>query len=223
MGRVREKLVWCLAGSVLSAAIAVGPVLLIHKSLNHLGDQWQEIAFYVLCTIGGGISGVFGFNLRTGANEVKRQRWMVWGTAAFFFLYLACCALCRKIHFGDLESHWWRAAGLLVFAIGYSIRIWAIAALGAFHSGFVTIQPEHTIVRAGPYRWLRHPSYLGGFIALTGIPLIFGSWFPLLALPGAFVTLRWRIEDEERLLSEQFGEQFERYKADTWRLVPRFY
>jgi protein-S-isoprenylcysteine O-methyltransferase Ste14 len=220
---MRERLVWSLAGLALSCAIAVAPVLLIHKSFNHLGDHWQEIAFYALCTIGGGISGACGFNLRGGANEVKQQRWMVWGTAAFFFLYIACCALCRKIHFGDLDGEWWRIAGLFLFISGYAVRIWAIAALGKFHSGFVTIQPEHEIVRIGPYKWLRHPSYLGGFIALAGIPFIFGCWFPLLALPGAFVALQWRIDDEERLLSQQFGEQFDQYKADTWRLIPRIY
>lgn len=218
-----NRLVLALVGALLSVFFVLAPVVLVRRGFLHIGDHWQEVCFYILCIAGGGISAALGFSLRSGPQEIKRQRAVVWGSGIFFFLYLSCAVLCQKIHFGALDREWWRTLGVVLFVIGAALRLWAIAALGSLHSGFVTIQAGHQLIRSGPYRWLRHPSYLGGLIATVAIPPIFGSWFPLLAIPGALVALKWRIEDEEKLLSETFALEFEDYKKGTWRLIPFIY
>lgn len=223
MIKIKSNFVLSLAGALTGLILTVAPVLLMRRGLSHFWDHWQEIALYASCLAGGAIAGATGFNLTAGDVEVKRQRAMVWGSCVVYVLYIACAVLCRRIHFGALDTWWWRLSGLLLFWLGSGIRLWAVATLGRFHSGFVTIQPEHTLIRSGLYKWLRHPSYLGALIALAGIPMIFASWFPLLAMPGFIVCIRWRINDEEKMLAEQFPEEFETYKRETWRMIPHVY
>ncbi len=116
-----------------------------------------------------------------------------------------------------------RYAGLLVFAAGLAWVCWAFLSLGRQHSAQVTVQPGHRLVTRGPYRWLRHPMYLGLVVFPMGAGLAFRSWLgvllPLLTL-GLFV---WRIGDEEALMQREFGEEWEGYCQRTWRLIPYLY
>jgi protein-S-isoprenylcysteine O-methyltransferase Ste14 len=223
MPNVRNRLVLTLAWALCAMFFVVGPMLLVRRNFVHLLNNGHEALFLVISMLCGGASGALGFNLSAGSTEVRRQRLMVWGSGAFLFLYIACAVLCPKIHFGYFDSDILRSGGLAIFTAGCLVRLKAIAQLGRLHSGFVAIQPDHELVRKGIYSRIRHPSYLGAMIAMAGIPLIFASWFPLLALPGVFVLVRWRMNDEEKLLSEQFGEEFEHYRKDTWRLIPHIY
>ncbi len=118
---------------------------------------------------------------------------------------------------------WLRYAGVLVYVLGLGWVYWAFLTLGTQHSAQVTVQPGHKLVTSGPYRWLRHPMYLGLIAFPLGVGLVFGSpvavALPLLMV-GVFV---WRIRDEEQLMRREFGEQWEAYCRHTWRLVPYVY
>jgi protein-S-isoprenylcysteine O-methyltransferase Ste14 len=121
------------------------------------------------------------------------------------------------------DATWLRHVGVLVYALGLAWVGWAFLTLGKQHSGEVTIQKEHEPITGGPYRWLRHPMYLGLIAFPAGVGLVFGSWIgaalPLL-LVGVFV---WRIGDEEQLMRQEFGERWDTYCQHTWRLVPYIY
>jgi protein-S-isoprenylcysteine O-methyltransferase Ste14 len=54
-----------------------------------------------------------------------------------------------------------RWLGVVLFAAGGALRIWPVFVLGPRFSGLVAIQPGHTLATSGPYRIVRHPSYLG--------------------------------------------------------------
>ncbi|TMK34849.1 MAG: hypothetical protein E6G58_10735 [Actinobacteria bacterium] len=60
------------------------------------------------------------------------------------------------------------AVGLGIASSGVVLRTWAIVTLGRFFTDDVTIQPGHRVVTAGPYRWVRHPSFTGGLVGLLG-------------------------------------------------------
>lgn len=113
-----------------------------------------------------------------------------------------------------------RIAGLSLFILGLAWVAWAFFTLGKQHSGAVTIQPEHHLITSGPYRWIRHPMYLGLIAFPLGIGLVFRSWIGA-ALPLLLIGLfSWRIGDEERLMRQEFGEQWTNYSKRTWRLIP---
>jgi protein-S-isoprenylcysteine O-methyltransferase Ste14 len=87
----------------------------------------------------------------------------------------------------------------------------------------VAIQEGHTLVSTGIYSVIRHPSYLGLLVNSLGWGLAFrssvGVLLTLLLIPPLLV----RIEAEEKLLSTQFGAEYEAYRARTSRLIPSIY
>lgn len=119
---------------------------------------------------------------------------------------------------------WAPNLGLVFLVLGIAFRQYAIAVLGRYFTVRVTIQEGHTLVRRGPYRWLRHPSYTGAWVALAAAGLVTRS------LPGflVFATLPLvgflrRIRVEERALVDAFGSEYTAYAARTWRLIPFIY
>ncbi len=121
------------------------------------------------------------------------------------------------------EPGWVRYLGLPLYMVALAWVYWSFWTLGRQHSAEVTIQEGHTLVTGGPYRWVRHPMYLGLLLFPVGAGLVFGSLLgmalPLLLLP-LFV---WRISDEESVMSREFGHRWTAYSQTTWRLVPFVY
>ena len=112
-------------------------------------------------------------------------------------------------------------AGLLLMAGGLALRFWAIRVLARFFTIDVNIQEGHELIRRGPYRWLRHPSYTGSLMTFLGFGLALGNVWSLLVLMAP-VTLAfiWRMRVEERVLAEAFPDQYPDYARQTKRLIP---
>jgi protein-S-isoprenylcysteine O-methyltransferase Ste14 len=66
--------------------------------------------------------------------------------------------------------------GLLVMIIGYALFLWAMAC-NAFFSEGVRIQTErdHSVTSSGPYRYVRHPGYIGAILSQLATPFLLGS------------------------------------------------
>lgn len=160
----------------------------------------------------------------SGPQEVRRQRWPT------FVALIAIGASLWFLPYADRNDIWvWpesdalRYFGLGCVVVGAGIRVMAMAQLGPLFSTLVTIQQEHSLVTSGLYRWVRHPIYTGSLIAVAGICLVFRSKFIWVALPLYLVGTLWRVYDEEQLLREAFGEDYQHYQARTWRLIPFIY
>jgi protein-S-isoprenylcysteine O-methyltransferase Ste14 len=115
---------------------------------------------------------------------------------------------------------WIRAA---CSASGYWLVYWSGLALGRQYSAEVTLQKGHQLITTGPYRLIRHPRYLGILFIALGLTLVFHSWLGLLFTMVANGLILFRIHDEEKLLQEHFGKQWEDYCRKSWRLVPYLY
>lgn len=93
------------------------------------------------------------------------------------------------------------AAGTAVFAAGKAIKYWAIASLGPRWSFRVRVIPGLPLVTTGPYRFLRHPNYVGIAGELVGSALFFAA--PVAGVLGTLFfaeLLRRRIRVERRAL-----------------------
>jgi len=111
--------------------------------------------------------------------------------------------------------------GIALMFGGMILRQWSIAILGGFFSVMVSVQEGQTIIRKGPYRFIRHPSYTGTLMTLTGIGLAVQSWGALLTLLiVSGIVYRYRISVEEKALVEQFGNEYVAYVHDTKKLIP---
>lgn len=119
------------------------------------------------------------------------------------------------------SSLYFTLIGLAMLITGIGIRVWAIYTLGNNFTATVTLTENHQFISSGPYRMVRHPSYLGAFLAIVGCPVFLnGSWSILLAF--IFMTIAYviRITVEEKMLSSHFGISYERYKKDTKMFIP---
>ena len=116
---------------------------------------------------------------------------------------------------------WLPWTGLALMAAGLLLRAWAIRVLARQFTVDVSVRPDHELVRRGPYRLVRHPSYTGALATFLGFALALGSWASLLVVtvPVTLAFLR-RIHIEERVLAEAFPEAYPAYARETWRLVP---
>ena len=116
-----------------------------------------------------------------------------------------------------------RWLGVALFLAGGALRIWPVFVLGHRFSGLVAIQPGHTLVTTGIYGAIRHPSYLGLLVNALGWALAFRSGVGLLLTALIVPPLLARIGAEERLLSSEFGQEYDAYRSRTSRLFPGVY
>ena len=104
---------------------------------------------------------------------------------------------------------------------GIALRWWSFRALGRYFTFRVMTSADQPVITSGPYRFLRHPSYLGILLALLGLALTYGNWISvasLLILPLiGFVN---RIRVEEGALATTLGERYTSYAAGRKRLIP---
>jgi len=114
--------------------------------------------------------------------------------------------------------------GLVVLVGGMMFRWYAILVLGRFFTFDVAISAGQTVIETGPYRWIRHPSYLGSLVGYVGVGMTLGNWVALL-VPAVcmMAAYSYRIPVEERALVAGLGQAYEEYRERTWRLVPFVY
>ncbi|MGD0752280.1 MAG: isoprenylcysteine carboxylmethyltransferase family protein [Anaerolineales bacterium] len=114
--------------------------------------------------------------------------------------------------------------GLAFLLAGIGLRVWANRYLGAFYTRTLRVLEHQTVVQSGPYRFIRHPGYLGVILMWSGAGLAAGNWIViLLVLVCIGLAYHYRILTEEAMLLENLGEAYARYQAHTWRLLPYIY
>ena len=117
-----------------------------------------------------------------------------------------------------------RVLGVIVMWLGLATRIWAVAALGGAFRTTVEVDPDQAVATTGPYKWIRHPSYVGLLLILAGLGLALGNWLSVAAcLVLPLPALAWRIHVEEAELSRVLGDAYRAYRTGTARLIPRLW
>ncbi len=131
-----------------------------------------------------------------------------------------------------LEATYWRypasvqwnaitTVALIVAIGGLALRTWAVLMLGPLFTMHIDIQQDHKVVTTGPYRIVRHPSYLGAFIMYVATIVFLQAWFSaivaVVVLPLAFSR---RIHYEEELLQTELGQDYKNYAKSVRRFIP---
>jgi protein-S-isoprenylcysteine O-methyltransferase Ste14 len=165
--------------------------------------------------------------------EVERPRGLMMsiaamGTLAFFAeaLMVVYAGLTGQIYqfipFLQLEVPMGSSVqilGIAVMGAGFVIFVWSVIARGRYSVSW-EMADDHALITSGPYRFVRHPSYLGYFLMFSGFLL---TWLnlvaliPLVAVPG-YAQI---VVTEEELLRQRFGEEYIRYMESTGRFIPK--
>ena len=162
-------------------------------------------------------------NLSTGEREDRSNRWIIGALGLIGLLSAWLPAYTDRKEFWVLDGDAVRWLGVALYAGGGALRLWPVFILGRRFSGLVAIQPGHMLVTDGLYSRIRNPSYLGLLILSLGWTLAFRSGAGVLLAALNIPPLIARMNSEERLLHTQFGQEYEAYRARTWRLLPGVY
>lgn len=127
------------------------------------------------------------------ADDVYRWMQIVYPAA---FLTMAVEAMVRR---ADVNQVF--VLGISVFILGKAIKYWAITTLRARWTFRVLVPPSSSLITHGPYRYLRHPNYVGVIGELAGLAIAARATLSGAISVGLFVILiALRIRVEERAL-----------------------
>lgn len=113
---------------------------------------------------------------------------------------------------------------LSILLAGYVLTSYALI-VNRFFSGTVRLQTErgHHVITNGPYRWVRHPGYLGAILTYLATPIFLDSCWVF--VPAFFVTfiLVIRTALEDRFLQTELEGYREFSQKVRYRLFPGFW
>ena len=146
-------------------------------------------------------------------------------------LNLIWVAIIASMTLGIISASYWAAPmvntnvllyfGSALIVVGMIIRFIAIRTLGKFFTVNLALHGDHTLIKAGLYKYIRHPSYSGSLLSFLGFGLSLNNWLSLMIIiVPILITFINRINIEEKLLENQFGTD---YKKKTERLIPFLY
>lgn len=190
---------------------AAGASLLLAVVLRALIRDREDAA------VTGSLAGasLLGLQVLVGVLLVLRTR-RAPPTVARFAGALPCLALPLLVAGHPLTASGDWVSGVLVLA-GAALAAWAFLSLG----GEFAVLPSSPsrLVTSGPYRWVRHPAYVGEALVLAGLALpLPWSAAALLAFAGV-AAFALRVEMEEAVLGALPGHGAYR-AAVRWRMLP---
>jgi protein-S-isoprenylcysteine O-methyltransferase Ste14 len=250
LGSLGATAVTSLTGLGAVMLLFAAPSLTIRR-LNLISVvPWQELSLYVICYVGAVITmgriftaeasvrqALLKENLqlagdysnsqaasRLSRKDIITERWSWLIGVLFLFLYSASTALCLRLHACLIDSDRLAMPGFAPEKlIGLALIVVAVALqIISVLSSFSIPAQGQKVTRFSSVFNLRHSILCAWLIFLTGFPLVYGVWMPLIALPGTYVTMMWWIRRQELALKEQFGQRFVDFQKQTWTLMPLF-
>ena len=112
----------------------------------------------------------------------------------------------------QLKSAWF-LPGLLISILGQLLQIWCMS----------TIKTQKKLTVTGPYMFVRNPMYLGRFFLIFGIMMMTGNpWLLILLTAVYYYYMVNRVNREEKILAELFGEDYKDFCRDVHPYLPGF-
>jgi protein-S-isoprenylcysteine O-methyltransferase len=202
-------------GLLVSATILVLPAAFRWEIITY-PQIWLLIAIGVLATV---------FQPAYQATEGSRTKQdrgtaiqIVW---TIYITQLAAVMEATLIRYP--ESFAWDTAAVIAAVImlaGLGLRSWSVYTLGKFFTWNIEVQSGQGVIRSGPYRFVRHPSYTGAFMTYAGTAVLLHCWWSLalalVVMPIAFFRRIWL---EEQLLRSEISD-YDDYARGVKAVVP---
>ncbi|HEY0272795.1 MAG TPA: isoprenylcysteine carboxylmethyltransferase family protein [Chitinophaga sp.] len=151
------------------------------------------------------------------------------GSLALFWIFIPLAVtgasfLRRYLPIGALPPGPCFITGLLLAMPGLLLRWTAIYQLGDLFTVDVSIAEDHSLKTDGLYSIVRHPSYTGLLMVMSGLALTTSNWICFLVILIPFLLLlMYRMNVEEAILKQAFGDAYVAYQRRTKRLIPGVY
>ena len=136
-------------------------------------------------------------------------------------LFVAAGLDVGRFYWSDTVPLWGQIVALVGFALSFAFNIWAMV-VNDFYSRIVRIQRDRGqyVVTDGPYRYVRHPSYIGSILSWVCAALALGSWLALVPVVLIAATFTVRTALEDRALQEELADYKEYAQRVRYRLLP---
>ena len=179
-----------------------------------LGLMWAGLGLYWVSPRKATGSGEYGFyrlvRLLIGAIAFALLFWQKTGVGFLGMRFVPASVEITRMGFG---------AALL----GLVLAAWARVHLGQHWSDRVVIQPDHHLVRTGPYARVRHPIYSGVLLGIAGTAVAVAEWRGVVALVVMLLNYTVKARSEDKMLDECFREEFSEYQQAAGLLFPRLW
>ena len=165
---------------------------------------------------------VIAHRLRLGkGTKVWDILWSVLFTPVFLAIYVIAGFDAVRFEWSTMPLWLW-PIGLALWLLGNILLTWSMG-VNPFFEKTVRIQTErgHRVIETGPYRFIRHPGYLGFFGWSLSAPLLLGSWWAFLPALLSIVTLMIRTALEDQMLCKELNGYREYTNKIRYRLIPR--
>ena len=205
-----------IQGTVFSFLIIIVPAFGNHKALfaPHL---WIMLTVGILANL---FQPSYKPFEKSAPSEDKNTALQILWTCCLTQLF----AVLEAVYLRYPQSFGWNAitslALILIFS-GLALRTWAVWTLGRFFTWHIKVESHQKVIRSGPYKFVRHPSYTGALLTYFFGPILFQAWYTALIaaifLPLAFYR---RIRLEENLLKSKIGKEYLDYSQQVKALIP---
>lgn len=142
-------------------------------------------------------------------------------TTPLYIVALVVAGLDARFGWTTAMSPFLYWTSVLIYLIGQAIFVWARYTNNYF-SSVVRIQTDRgqTVCKEGPYRYVRHPGYVGGFLFTICTGLMLGSWWASIPQILAGLMLIWRTAREDKTLLAELPGYAEYSAQIRFRLIP---
>ena len=149
--------------------------------------------------------------------------WLAVFTPVFLSVYVIAGLDAGRFGWSAMPLWLW-PVGLALFLPGAALLAWSMG-VNPFFEKTVRIQTErgHRVIDAGPYRFVRHPGYVGVFGWILSAPLLLGSWWAFVPSILTVVALVVRTALEDRTLREELPGFVEYANRVRFRLIPNLW
>jgi protein-S-isoprenylcysteine O-methyltransferase Ste14 len=205
--------------------VLVGAILFIASGNFNWGMAWAYLIAMVLIVIANAIAMDPALLAERSQLQEGTKKWDV-AIASFVGVWGPLCVwvvagLDNRLGWSKGSGLEVQVAALVLFMLGALLGTWAMAS-NPFFSSTVRIQTDrnHAVATQGPYRYVRHPGYIGGIIVHLMSPLALGSWIAL--IPGVLIVCVYIVRTylEDRVLLGELGGYQDYAKVVRYRLFP---
>ena len=167
---------------------------------------------------------VFRNKKRVGRFQEKKSFW--------FLVFAITVVIVSTIRFSSMD--WgkintldiypvFQGVALVFYSIGLWLRYQGSKSLGENFTRHVAVSSTINLVSTGPYRYLRHPLYLGLFLITLSFPIYVGNVFAVLVgLPLLVIGFSWRMKVEELALTK-IHPPYKQWLKQRYRFIPFIY